>query len=379
MKIFFRRIHLYLSLAAGLIIMVTCFTGAVLVFEKELQQFFHRERYFVEIPSGSTQVAVAKMVEMVEKQVPGADISSVKIYTDPSRTAELNYTVEKGQRRTAFVNPYSARIIEMYSYQETFFYTMFALHRWMLGGNIGKMIVGVSTIIFLFILITGIVLWWPKTRAILRQRLRIKLDAGWKRVNHDLHIVVGFYSAILLFVFAFTGLAWSFEWFNKGIYKVTGSPMQGAKPPVNEFREGVNMAGFDKVLSSAKIAAADVEFYNISAPKDSVASYAVNVLPNDAAHESATDNYYFDRYGASVNTVVRWEDRNLGQRVRATFKPVHVSSIIGMPSKIIGFIICLLGTSFPVTGFIMWLNRTRKKKKQPGMLAADMGEQEEAA
>ncbi|WP_332735427.1 PepSY-associated TM helix domain-containing protein [Flavihumibacter sp.] len=63
MKIFFRRIHLYLSMAAGLIIMVTCFTGAVLVFEKELQQFFHRERYFVEIPSGSTQVAVGKMEE----------------------------------------------------------------------------------------------------------------------------------------------------------------------------------------------------------------------------------------------------------------------------------------------------------------------------
>jgi uncharacterized iron-regulated membrane protein len=79
-----------------------------------------------------------------------------------------------------------------------------SLHRWLLGGSdsIGKTITGISTLIFLFILITGIILWWPKTKNILLRQLKIKQSAGWKRFNHDLHIVLGFYSAIFLFIFA---------------------------------------------------------------------------------------------------------------------------------------------------------------------------------
>jgi len=98
---------------------------------------------------------------------------------------------------------------------------MLSLHRWLLGGDTGKLIVGICTLLFLFILITGIILWWPKTKNILLHRLKIKSNGGWKRLNHDLHIVLGFYCAIFLFLFAFTGLAGSFSWFNKGIYKAT--------------------------------------------------------------------------------------------------------------------------------------------------------------
>jgi uncharacterized iron-regulated membrane protein len=59
-----------------------------------------------------------------------------------------------------------------------------------------------------------------------------------------------------------------------------------------------------------------------------------------------------------------FSDRNLGAQVRATFRPVHVGSVWGLPSKIIAFIVCLLGTSFPITGVILWLNRTGKKKSK---------------
>jgi uncharacterized iron-regulated membrane protein len=87
------------------------------------------------------------------------------------------------------------------------------------------------------------------------------------------------------------------------------------------------------------------------------------VLPLNALHETATDNYYADRYSAIIMGSQKFSERNPGQRMRATFRPVHTSSIFGLPSKIIGFIACLLGASFPVTGTIMWLNRMRKKRK----------------
>jgi uncharacterized iron-regulated membrane protein len=360
MKKFFRSIHLYLSLAAGLVIMVTCLTGAILVFEHELQALFNPDRYHVE--ATGNRLPLQQLVDNVKKDVTKAKINSVKVYNDSTRTVEIGYAPKKDERRTAFVNPYTGVVVEHYNYRETFFYWVMDVHRWMLGGDVGKMVVGISTLIFLFILITGAILWWPKSKNVLKARLKLKLDGGWKRVNHDMHIVLGFYSLIFLFILAFTGLAWSFQWFNKGIYKVTGSPMKAVSPPEIKFDSTGESISYDQAFMVINSQVPGAEFYNISAPKDSVSPYTVNLLREDAVHESATDSYYVDPFTGKIAGTMKWEERNTGQRVRSTFKPVHIASIYGLPSKIIGLIVCLFGASFPITGVIMWINRLKKNK-----------------
>ncbi len=371
MKVFFRRIHLYLGLAAGLILMVTCFTGAVLVYEKDLQQAIYPERYFIK-ESGEI-LSPDSLINLVAQQKPDAKINSIKLYSAAEKTAEVSINIpakkslqgkgkDTGERLTAFVNPYTGEVVEYYNYRESFFYFMMDLHRWMLAGDAGKMVVGIATLLFLVILITGIILWWPRNRAILKQRIKFKTDAGFKRLNHDYHIVLGFYSALFLFVLAFTGLAWSFKWFNNGIYYVTGSSMEKPKPllskPIGNSKTTLAYA-LQQVSSLEKQAV----FYNISLPKDSAESISINVLAANAAHESASDNYTVDTYSGTILAITKFADKNLGARVRSTFKPVHTASIFGWPSKLIGFLVCLLGTFFPASGIIMWWNRTRKKRK----------------
>lgn len=352
--------------------MVTCFTGAVLVYEKDLQQAIYPERYFVK--KSCELLSPDSLISLVALQKPDAIINGIKLYADINRTAEvfLNIPDKKneklknknaGQRLTAFVNPYTGQVIEFYNYKNSFFYFTMDLHRWMLAGDIGKMIVGIATLLFLVILITGIILWWPRNKAILKKRLRLKTDAGFKRLNHDYHIVLGFYSAIFLFVFAFTGLAWSFKWFNNGIYYVTGSSMEKAMPvlskPAGNTKTTLALA-LQQVFNLEK----EAVYYNITLPKDSTESIFINVLAAKATHESASDNYTIDAYSGTVLAVKKFEDRNLGARVRSTFKPVHTASIFGWPSKLIGFIVCLLGTFFPASGIVMWWNRTKKKRRQ---------------
>ena len=265
---------------------------------------------------------------------------------------------------TIFVNPYNGQVLEKYAYRETFFYQVFSLHRWLLGSEkgVGKYITGASTLIFLFIIMTGIVLWWPNTKKILMQRLRIKWSAGWKRVNHDLHLGFGFYSAIFLFIFAFTGLAWSFEWFNEGIYKVTNSPLKAPPPPKSHYVREAKPLQFQEALATAKTIYPKADFYSITAPKDSSEVLTATVLNPNPVHESATDALYIDQYSGKVLGRLEFKDRSLGARVRSTFKPVHTGSLWGTPSKIVAFIVCVLGVTFPVTGTIMWINRTRKRK-----------------
>jgi uncharacterized iron-regulated membrane protein len=347
------------------------------VFEKDLQMAFNKGRYYVE-PAAQT-MPLSQLQDVVRTAYPKSKVNSIRVYADPSRSAEFNITLPGKQAAqetkggppprqpgaTLFVNPYTGQILEQYSYRETAFFQVFALHRWLLGGekSVGKYIVGISTIIFLFILITGIILWWPKNKAILLRRLKIKKDANWKRINHDFHLVFGFYSSIFLFIFAFTGLAWSFEWFNEGIYKVTNSPLKPPPPPTSAYTGAASTISPDKALASGRSTYTNAVYYNISIPKDSAEAVTVSALSKDAPHESATDALYLDQYSGAVLGRMPFGERSLGARVRSSFKPIHTGSIGGTPTKILAFIVCLLGVTFPITGFIMWRNRVSKKNK----------------
>ncbi len=386
-----------MGLVTGIIVMITCLTGAILVYEHELQHVFSKKRYFTE--NKGAVISADSMLASVKLAMPKAKAGSIKIYNDPTRNAEVAVTVPakkkestseaggnkvakkdstakrvdkapagaggrggEGTRLTAFVDPYTGKVIEFYNHRESFLYFTMDVHRWMLGGDTGKIIVGICTLVFCFIIITGIVLWWPRNKQILKQRLKIKSDAGFKRLNHDYHVVLGFYSAIFLFVFAFTGLAWSFQWFNKGIYTVTGSSMERPKSPKNVDSLNGKKVPVEMALQAVIAQNNNGSYYNITIPKDSADAFAVNVLSKDAPHESASDTYFIDAHTGAALGVQTFAQRNLGQRVRATFKPVHTASIYGQPSKLIGFITCLLGTFFPLSGIIMWINRTWRKK-----------------
>ncbi|MCB2408722.1 PepSY-associated TM helix domain-containing protein [Hymenobacter lucidus] len=422
MKILFRNIHLYLSLASGLVIAIVCFTGGVLVFEKELDQAWHPERFFVTPPATAQRLPLAQLIEAVKATDPKAKVGGVKVYADPTRTVEISLAGgpggpggkpeggregkaeggkahagqgggehgpkagEKGGERgkgekgkgggeggrgpTVYANPYTGAIIDRVNYRDTFFFTMMALHRGMVGGAIGKLIVGVSTLMFLFIIGTGIVLWWPASRKVIKQRLTVKWDASFKRLNHDLHIVLGFYSALFLFVFAFTGLAWSFEWFNNGIFAVTSSDPKGPEAPKSTLNLTGGKLTFDQAYTVARQQVPGALSYAVSLPKDSTEAVRVNTTSANAAYEGATDELYLDQYTGQPLGKLNFEDRNLGQRVRRTFKPVHTGAIFGTPSKIVAVVVCLLGVTFPVTGVIMWLNRLKKGKKKQQKQAA---------
>jgi uncharacterized iron-regulated membrane protein len=385
MKLFFRNIHLYLSLAAGLVIMIACVTGAILVFEKELQETFHPERY--KVSDQGSQIDLSKLVQKAKEELPESELVSVKVYSEPTRTVEIYLSspekqerrvdnnskaqgIEKSGRPTpikathiAYVNPYTASVIEVFSLKGAFFHIIIQVHRWLLGKNdgIGKYIMGVSTFIFMFIIVTGIILWWPRTRKILAQRTQVKWDGNWKRLNHDLHLVLGFYSSIFLFVFAFTAMTWSFQWFNKGIHKITNSSVVFSQPAVS-VSDGKSPVTIDASVKTIKSAVKNAVYYLLQPPLDSSGVYTVYLLPKDRP-EMKFDTYYLDQYSGTIKGGLKFSERNAGEKVRSYLKPIHTSSIFGLPSKILGFIVCLCGITFPITGLIMWINRLRAERK----------------
>ena len=238
------------------------------------------------------------------------------------------------------------------------------LHRFLLAGknSIGNTVVAFSTLFFLFILLTGVVLWWPKNKKIMRQRLRYKWTGGWKRLTHDLHIVTGFYTSLFLLVIVFTGLIMTFPWANKLLFALTGSKPEFGQftPPVSTYRPGLKPLSIDQVLANNLVEIKNAASYSIRSPQDSAGIFSLNVLPKGAI-ETTGDTYFIDQFSGKILSIQKFSDKNSGQRARAYVKPIHTGSVYGLPTKIISFIVCLLSLIFPVTGVIMWLNRIKKK------------------
>ncbi|MCC3152033.1 PepSY-associated TM helix domain-containing protein [Hymenobacter sp. BT770] len=394
-KSLIRNIHLYLGLVSGLVIVFVCLTGSILAFEKEIEQAWHPERYFV-APSTTAALPLARLVEAVGAYKPKAKISGVKVYADPTRTVEISLAggPEKGGKGKAgqeagstgpakgkgkgdgggprlYVNPYTAAVTGEMNPRDTFFHTIEQLHRGLVAGKVGKLVMGVSASIFLFILGTGLVLWWPAMRKAMSQRLQVKWGSSWKRLNHDFHIVLGFYASLFLFVMALTGVGMSFDWVGQGINQLTHSPLKRSEPPVSAA-PGAGVAPFapDAVLALARQQAPDAESYALQLPKEPTGSIRVSMLRPGALTENATDEVFLDQYSGQVISGQTYAQRPVGQRIRGLFKPVHTGAIFGWPTKLLALTMGLLGATFPITGTIMWLNRLRKNRKKHARLQA---------
>lgn len=217
--VFFRRIHLYLALAAGLVFFVQCLTGTVLVFEEEITHALHPERY----TTASSQRSAA-----TRSAVDAAAAVKAPTTAAPSEAAPLSSTPNTGQA-TGRLNPQEPTISK----------TAEDLHRRLLAGEVGKALTGLSALFILFITTTGIVLWWPKTRAMRTGRLRIKWEASGKRLTHDLHVVRGFYCSLFLFGLALTGVSMSYRWAANGLFWPTSSqPTMALPTPRSAHRPG---------------------------------------------------------------------------------------------------------------------------------------------
>lgn len=227
MKKIFRKIHLWLSVPFGIIITLVCFSGATMVYEKEITEWWQHDLYKVKevkeqtLPMDSLmRIAAATLPDSVE-------ITGVTISPDPERLYQVS--LSKPRRASMFIDQYTGEV-KGRSSRLPFFDTMFHLHRWLLGSSqtasggmsVGKLLVGTSTLVLVIILVTGILMWLTNRHKPLRKSLTISVTKGWGRFWHDLHVAGGIYTTIFLLAIALTGLTWSFSWYRTGFYSLFG-------------------------------------------------------------------------------------------------------------------------------------------------------------
>lgn len=402
MKKIFRKIHLWLSVPFGLIITLVCFSGAMLVFENEVNEWFRRDLYYVETVKESP-LPMDKLLEKVATTLPDSvSVTGVSISSDPGRAYQVS--LSKPRRASLYVDQYTGEV-KGKSERSGFFMFMFRMHRWLLDsmnpGNEGifwgKMIVGVSTLFLVFVLISGIVIWWPRTRKALKNSLKITATKGWRRFWYDLHVAGGMYALIFLLAMALTGLTWSFPWYRTAFYKVFGVEVQQRAAQGHEQKSDAQKR--DTKLAAhreKKREGNDVrkgersrrpennhsDMYSVTSPfvywqeiydklrrqnpeykQISISSGTASVSFNRFGNQRASDRYSFNTDNGEFTETSLYQHQDKSGKIRGWIYSVHVGNWGGMFTRILTFIAALLGAALPLTGYYLWIKRLIKVRK----------------
>ena len=402
MKKIFRKIHLWLSVPFGLIITLVCFSGAMLVFENEANEWFRRDLYYVETVKESP-LPMDKLLEKVATTLPDSvSVTGVSISSDPGRAYQVS--LSKPRRASLYVDQYTGEV-KGKSERSGFFMFMFRMHRWLLDsmnpGNEGifwgKMIVGVSTLLLVFVLISGIVIWWPRTRKALKNSLKITATKGWRRFWYDLHVAGGMYALIFLLAMALTGLTWSFPWYRTAFFKVFGVEVQqraaqGHEQKSDAQKRDTKLAAHrEKKREGNEVRKGErsrrpennhSDMYSVTSPfvywqeiydklrrqnpeykQISISSGTASVSFNRFGNQRASDRYSFNTDNGEFTETSLYQHQDKSGKIRGWIYSVHVGNWGGMFTRILTFIAALLGAALPLTGYYLWIKRLIKVRK----------------
>lgn len=303
-----------------------------------------------------------------------------------------------GKRRgeTVYVDPYTGEIVgEGKTSVDDFFGFLMRLHRWLcLPTEIGRPIVGVATIIYVVISLTGLLLWLPRTAAAWRRKstwktaLNVRVRRGGWPLVFDLHNALGFYTLVPALILALTGLCWSFGWYRDAVGAVLGEApfkAKSEKPEEIALPDGSSQpASLETLIAKHNKLDPGAGDVTISLPQDpETTATTIQKGPVGGFFALAVKNktqwnrpdgtvVSVERYGKTVE-VERFADKPFGAKIASSIKALHLGEIAGLSSKILAFVVCLIATSFPASGVALWVGklRARNKKEQAQTDAAN--------
>ena len=390
MKKFLSKLHLWVSVPFGLVITITCFTGAMLVFESEITALCSGGASSVE-PKG-TPMPVWQIIERVEPSLDsGVEVTGVVIPFAADEAYKVN--LSKPRRAALYVNQYTGEVQGEYR-RPPFFDVMRRLHRWLMDSNPGhgaifwgKVIVGASTLAFAVILLTGAVIWWPRNRKMLRNRLKIVVSKGKNRFWYDLHVAGGFYALLFLLAMALTGLTWSYGWYNKAFYSMFSNvkAKTDVVQPVGEHYEvgaatplgfSVNGGAVDAVSGATEhVVSENSPYYAWQAAVDNVlgndsfntitvSAGSISVALGGLGNQRAFDRYKFDEATGEILSADYYRSSSPRSKAVGWVRTLHVGTWGGLLSKLLYFFAALMGASLPLTGYYLWIKRLYVKRRK---------------
>ena len=361
------QLHWFFGITAGLILALMGITGATVSFQDELLNLLNPSVLKVEKLDSGT-LAPAELVRRVEA-TEGKQVSMLWVGVDSDSAARIFFTPPPGERRgqLRYVDPYTG------TYQgdasgQGFFDLMLQLHRFLAMGQTGRQITGACTLMLIFFCLSGLYLRWPRQALNWRAWLTLDWAKKGRSFNWDLHSVAGTWCMIFYLLAALTGLSWSYEWYNKGLQKLFSDSPNSQQRKGGRGQPGPSgpapVADYDAIWATIQQAAGpQLSLYNVRMPPVAGQPATVFYLRSDSPHERAFNQIVLDPVTGVIKQHQRYADKSYKAQLLTSIYALHVGSYWGLPGRILVTIASLSMPLFFITGWLLYLDRRRKKRQ----------------
>jgi uncharacterized iron-regulated membrane protein len=355
------QIHLWTGIVVCLYMVVIGVSGSILVFERELGHLTFARLWKASANSGQA-IGFPQAVAIVKSQFSDYQISAGYPPDLPGNNFE--FLIRRGgQTRDVFLDAGTGRVAGEIDPAHSWIAWMIDLHFHLLAGRTGEVVNGVGGICLMLLCITGIVIWWPGIHGWTRG-LKINLRARWKRINFDLHSAIGFWSLLILFMWAFTGVYLVWDDPIESFVNRFSSVASANRPIVHVPPRGnVPWVDFAQMIQTAQQASPNAAFDGAFFPSDNKGPLILLMARSEQRNFRQSDYIFFDpSTGKMLALWHRGMPTTWGARFISLLTPLHFGYDWGLTIKIIW---AVLGCALPIlsiTGILMYWNRSLSKK-----------------
>lgn len=355
------QLHLWIGLALGLYVVVVCVTGSLVVFRGEIEDVLHSD--LTRVTPGPRRMALQPVYEAVKQAHPGDTLRTINLPPAPDAAWSLWFTGPKGKSFHAYANPYTGKILGDDLANDNLTEWLYDLHANLLAGGTGEKINGIAAMFFGLLCLSGVVIWWPGRGRVVKQGLTIQWRSQWKRLNYDLHKVLGIASAGLLLLVIVTGVYFPFPQPFRAIAEWLGHPEIKAESPRSRPRPVARWPSLDEAIATANSALPEGEVNWIGLPQKPHEDISVRKrIPGDW-RLTGSDYVHLDQYTGAVISVERHAERSPGQRFLRAMFPLHTGTFGGLFTRLLWAMLGLVPALLFVTGFLMWWNRVVRPRR----------------
>lgn len=236
--------------------------------------------------------------------------------------------------------------------------------------SVGLLLLGGSGILLLFLTVSGIVLWWPR-RGRWRAAVTVRTGKGRFARDTDLHKVIGMVAVPLLLLWGLTGAGFEFEPVETAWYAVTpGSPVEEEAPAVAPHDGPRIDADAAAAAAASVVPTGTVVAVILPAVDDPTAGYTVWVADglDSYAHSNFPGNVgvAVDPYTAVATPIYgAVGGRSIAQNLWESWSfPLHTGEALNGWWRILWFVFGMAPIALAVTGVSTWLVRRRTRRRR---------------
>jgi uncharacterized iron-regulated membrane protein len=351
-------VHLALGLGTGLWLVLVSLTGSLIVFRAEMEAALHPA--LTRVPAGPGRAPLQPMLDGARTAFPGATFHTVNLPTEPGGTVSFWGHDAAGRSFHAYANPHTGEPLGSDLADDNLTEWLYLFHAQLLGGGLGEQINGLGAILWVAVIATGLILWWPRTGRTWLDGMRVRWSAGSPRRNYDLHRAVGFWAALPLLLVVVTGAYFPFkEPFRWLASTLTRSSAAEDSPPPGPRTGTAPWISLDRVLevSSAVLPQAPPNWIHL--PGDEDAHFTVRKrLPGEWRREGA-NHVHVDPFDGRLLRADLHSERTPAQRVLRSMFPLHVGTFGGTATRVLWLLLGFVPLVLFASSLALWNARRR--------------------